>query len=76
MTQLGLVLLPSLRETDIFAEGEKLRALEKEIRTINSALLQITEATSYPGDFIAFRCQNALRAVEVARELGGGVYIG
>ena len=76
MSQLGLTLLPSLSNTDIFAEGEELFALEKEIRFVVANLPRIAEATHYAEEFVSARCQNALNAIGLARELGGGVTIG
>ena len=77
MPRLGLSLLPSLKDTDICAEGESpLAQLEAEARLILAQMAQIETATKYTEEFVAFRLQNLLRAIARARELGGGVYIG
>lgn len=74
--RLGLELLCSLREYDLYAEGEHLTQLENEAKTI----LQFTDVfereTHFSKEFITQRTQNLLRAIARAKEVeNGGVVI-
>jgi hypothetical protein len=73
---LGLTLLPSLADTDVYAEEEDLNRLEIELATLRNALALVVERTGYREDFIRQRVDNIAEAVAVAREQNGGVYIG
>jgi hypothetical protein len=73
---LGLVLLPSLAQSDLYAEGTALDALEAEVQTLLTNLDRFSGATGYSADYIESRCRNILRAIAKARAIDGGVYIG
>jgi len=76
MHRLGLRLLPSLAEQDLYVEGEQLDQLEAELETILASIPKLASATHYGEDFIRFRVGNIAEAVRLARAAGGGVYIG
>ena len=77
MERLGLSLLPSLKDTDIYAEGETLLTeLEAEARLVLSQLADIAQATQAGEKYIVSRVQNLLDAITQAKVLGGGVYVG
>jgi hypothetical protein len=72
---LGLKLLPTLAEQDIYAEGDDIRQLESDVHLLLSHVMTVAEKTKYSTDFINHRCQNMLNAIRRAREVGGGVVI-
>jgi hypothetical protein len=74
---LGLSLLPSLRTTDLYAEGEDLDRLEQEVVTLLKHVEFVSEQTRFGVEFILGRLNNILGAIGKARELGpgGGVVI-
>jgi hypothetical protein len=73
---LGLVLLPSLADDDVYAEGVDLDLLEREVQTLLANQDRLAQTTGYAADYIESRCGNFLRAIAQARALCGGVYIG
>ena len=72
---LGLTLLPSLAETDIWVEGDDLDRLEWEVQTILANLGRLEKETGCGADYIQVRSGNILRAIARARGVGGGVVI-
>lgn len=71
---LGLALLPLLASQEVYAEGEQLDLLEREVWVMlaNTALWPDIDAEG-----LRFRLLNILEAIRVARETpGAGVYIG
>lgn len=72
---LGLALLPTLVEGDIYSEGDALSVLESEIQLILTHVPAVAEATQFRVDYVTSRCHNILRAVRRAQEIGGGVVI-
>jgi hypothetical protein len=76
MLKLGLELLPSLAEYDLYVENEQLDQLKAELETILAALPELTSATHHDEEFIRFRVGNIAEAIRLARAAGGGVYIG
>jgi hypothetical protein len=74
---LGLSLLPSLRTTDLYAEGDDLARLEQEVQTLLQRAEFVSEQTRFGVDFIQEKSHNILAAIRRARELGpgGGVVI-
>ena len=72
---LGLTLLPTLAEGDIYAEGEAVGRLERDTQCLLTHVTSVAAATRYTTEFITQRCQNILGAISRAREIGGGVVI-
>jgi hypothetical protein len=70
---LGLTLLPSLAEGDIYAEDEDLSRLDAELSTLRNAVALVAESTLFREDFIRQRIDNIAAAIAVAREHSGGV---
>src|SRR6516165_12282738 len=60
---LGLTLLPTLAEGDIYAEGEAVGRLQSDIQCLLDHVTSVAEATRYTTDFITQRCQNILGAI-------------
>jgi hypothetical protein len=75
MDTLGLSLLPTLKTRNIEAEGKDLEQLEREVKIVLSNLQLIHKHTQYSEDYIQFRAQNILDAIECAKSLNGGVSI-
>ncbi len=72
----GLVLLLTLRESDLYAEGEDLLQLETEAQTILQFIDVFALETHHSEEFIYHRTQNILQAIAKAREVeNGGVVI-
>src|SRR5688572_4684603 len=67
---LGLSLLPSLRTKDLYAEGDDLARLEKEVQTLLEHIESVSEQTRCGADYIRERAQNILAAIKRAREFG------
>ena len=77
MARLALPLLPSRKDADSYAEGEPLLTrLESEARLILARMAQVVADTKFGEEYVALRLQNLLRAIALAKELSGGVYIG
>jgi hypothetical protein len=73
---LGARFLPELRTYGAcWVEHEDLDAFEGECEALLVHLDAIAEATGYGREYIEFRLENFLRAVERARAIGGGVCI-
>ena len=72
---LGCVLLPTLREKNIYAVGEQIDQLAQEVNFIrvNSAL--ISQQTRCEEDRLEHYLTNIMDAIERARSIGGGVVI-
>ena len=76
MKELGCHMIYSLRDGDIYAFGENLQELKRELSVILSNL-DIFKNKSIGDDYIEFRVKNALAAITVAEKYKGvGVYIG
>lgn len=78
MEELGAILLPGLAEHDLNVEGAELEDLKREAEHLLANLSTISAATGYREDFIAFRLENLLLAVEraLAVERGqGGIVV-
>ncbi|MGE6760162.1 hypothetical protein ACQKGO_19260 [Corallococcus interemptor] len=73
MEELGAVLLPGLAEHDLYVEGAELEVLKKETEHLLANRSTIAAATGYREDFIAFRLENLLLAVERALAVEGGL---
>lgn len=70
---LGLTLLPTLAETDVFAEGPDLDRLDRELDLVLAHL----SAFAADPDSLRFRLENIREAIRLARRVdAGGVYIG
>lgn len=72
--KLGLTLLPTLKEQDIWAEGVELNQLESEINILVQALPNLN--SSYGYEYLQFRLSNIKEAVRLAKKFCGGVNIG
>ena len=73
---LGLTLLPSLAESDLYAEGDDLTQLGQEAQTILENVAFLARETGYGDEYIAFRTRNILSAVERAKQVAqGGVVV-
>ncbi|MHB8629898.1 MAG: hypothetical protein ACYDBJ_29190 [Aggregatilineales bacterium] len=75
MIELGLKLLPLLKDSLVKAQGSDLLLLENEIHIIRANLDKIVFTTKYDKDTIWQRTQNFLDAIQQAREVKGGVII-
>lgn len=73
---LGLTLLPSLSDSDVYAEGDDLDRLDTEVQTVLHSLDLLSRSTGFSPDYIELRCRNILEAIGRARAARGGVYIG
>jgi len=74
--RLGLELLCTLRECDLYAEGKFLVELENEAKTILRCIEVFERETSHSKEFITQRTENLLRAIAKAKESkNGGVVI-
>ncbi|MBC7810908.1 MAG: hypothetical protein H7175_07180 [Burkholderiales bacterium] len=77
MTELGLTLIPTLRNNNIFASGDELDVLEQEAKTILENADFIAERLGWRGtETILHRTGNIVKAVEEARKINGTVHIG
>lgn len=72
---LGLSLLPTLRSSDVYAEGDDLTRLENELGTLLEHVESVASQTRKAPELIRENAQNILTAISRARELGGGVVI-
>ncbi|RKI35807.1 hypothetical protein D7Y27_30240 [Corallococcus sp. AB004] len=72
MEELGAVLLPSLVAHTPNVEGAELEDLKREVAHLLANRSTISAATGYREDFIAFRLENLLLAVERALAVEGG----
>lgn len=80
---LGLTLLPTLREEDLFAEGGSLDQLEVEVRTLLAHVPELVAdsarrgiplvSNAEPGPTVTFRLGNVLAAIEAARTVRDGI---
>jgi hypothetical protein len=72
--KLNLKRLYSLKEGDLWVEGEELIELETEINTF---LLNLDNFVKRKDDksYFEFRLQNILDAVKKAKEIGGGIVV-
>lgn len=74
--ELGLVLLPTLADHDLYVESDELDRLEREVQLVLGHLDELARATGYTDEYIEHRAANILRAIGVAREHAhGGVVI-
>lgn len=72
---LGLSLLPTLRSSDLYAEGDDLARLESELAILLEHVESVASQTRKGAELIRENAQNILTAISRARELGGGVVI-
>lgn len=74
---LGCVLIPSLCETDVYAEKEDIKVLEKEVRLIENSIKECSHSIGVDEERILSRIKNLKSAIEVTKRYkDGGVYIG
>lgn len=76
MSALGMVLLPRLREVDLYIEGSELDQLAREAALMMLHSHRIADATGYLSEYVNRRARNVLLAVNRAKAIGGGVFIG
>ncbi len=77
MRQLGLVLLPQLKEGGfILVGGDELTQLEREATLIQANVELVLQHTPYDQQFVMGRTDNILHAIQKAREVAGEVMIG
>ncbi len=75
----GLRVLPSLRDSDVYAEGASLDALEREVALIRRDIAAINLETRFCADLVLQYLDNITEAIRLARSVQdgvGGVYIG
>ena len=72
---LGLTLLPSLAEKDIYAEGEELDVLGREIETLIQNIALMVPDREDQRESVLSDFQNIANAVVEAKSLNGGVVI-
>jgi len=76
---LGLKLIPSLANEDLYAEGSDLDQLDTELERLIENLSTVAATTNIDAGSLRFRIDNMREAVRLARQAGngtGGVYIG
>lgn len=71
---IGLLQLPKLTSEDIYAEGDELPQLKKEIETLQRRLADICNEREQ--EYWQFILSNILAAIQIAEANNGGVYIG
>lgn len=73
----GFIILPTLKNSDIYAEGEDISLLEKELISIKTSIDVLSTKLSVDKDSLLSRIENALKAITVAKiNINSGVYIG
>ena len=72
---LGLTLLPSLSEQDIYAEGENLDVLGREIETLIQNIALLVPDQEDQCESVLLRFRNIANAVAEAKSLNGTVVI-
>ncbi len=72
---LGLRLLPSLGEGDLYCEGEDLPKLRQEADIILQNIELFTEEAAADSEVLQFRILNILAAIQRAQHANGGVVI-
>jgi hypothetical protein len=72
---LRLSLLPSLRENDIYADGEVINLLQHDANLILNNIELFVQGSGLEKAYIQQRIQNILRAIVKAKEIHGGVVI-
>ena len=70
--ELGLTLLPSLAEGDVYAEGPDLEVLRRELDRLAADLPRIAAAVAVDPDAMAFRRDNMRAAAARARGVAAG----
>jgi hypothetical protein len=76
---LGLTLIPTLAQYDIYADGPEVDQLEAELGTMVHRIKEIADKLGIEEDTLLFRIDNMREAVRLARRVKdglGGVYIG
>ncbi|MDI1430145.1 hypothetical protein [Polyangium sorediatum] len=76
LRRLGLRMLPSLAEADVYAEDDELDAIEAELGMLREALPALAAVLKVDAEGLRFRVENIAAAVRIARAHGGGVYMG
>jgi hypothetical protein len=73
---LGAVVLPALRDGDIYAEGPQMLAdLDRDCRLILDHIDAVAAGTPFDEEYIRYRTGNIRAAIERARQLGGHVVV-
>lgn len=72
---LGLRLLPSLRETDLYVEGEDLNKLQSEAQLVAQNIQLFVAEAGDNAEGLLPRIRNILDAIDRARKDHGGVVI-
>jgi hypothetical protein len=72
---MGLRLLPSLAEGDLYAERDDLPNLQNEATLVLQNIDLFTEEAAAKSEVLRFRIQNILDAIQRAQKVGGGVVI-
>jgi len=78
LIDIGCSLLPKLRTQDLYCTGDDLIKLEKEFQSIKLNIVELKSNLSITNDYLEFRVNNGLKAIEIAKTNGRefGVYIG
>lgn len=77
LVEIGCELLPALRKTDIYIEGEELLQLERELKDVLRRLEELAPLLKVDANSLYYRIQNAFEAIRIAKQYpNGGVYIG
>lgn len=78
LIDIGCSLLPKLRTQDLYCIGDDLIVLEKELKSIQLYILDLKIKLAITNNYLEFRVNNGLKAIEVAKKNGSefGVYIG
>lgn len=72
---LGLQLLVTLAETDLYVEGSELAALKDEAELVLHNIVLFTDEAAADSECLAFRMRNIIDAIERAQQANGGVVI-
>ena len=78
ISNLGCVLIPTLRHADIFATEKNLENLKEDLLLIQNNIEKISNHTEVDKESIQLRVSNALEFIEIAEKENDiiGVYIG
>ena len=72
---LGLVLLPTLQEQDLYAEGGAVDLLAQEATIILKHIALFAQESGFEPAYIQQRIKNIIHATEMAKKVSGGVLI-
>ena len=72
---LGCILLPTLKEKDIYATGDQIEQLEREVGILRDNIALVSEQTARDMEGLEHYLQNMTEAIGRARAISGSVVI-